>query len=214
MTDTFYVREVDHKHPGLIPNHPLPRRRELRKNNAIKNGAQTNPGWYRRSVPTLPRVLHSMVSPKRPEPWHDKKLPRAGWVGGRGFPGFTANPQHTFGPSWSVRRMAAPRSAGPAVSPGLPPTHTPHKLFTTQCERNCHTYPWCHNANTNISARAAHPHKTTIVVKPKPTVDKQWRHDEQELRCTDQTHSIGSSEETSPRRLNPIFFFGGEKKWN
>ena len=80
---------------------------------------------------------------------------------------------------WSLLECAAHgRSSqyGPAVSPGLPPTHIPHKLFTTQCERNCHTYPWCQNANTNISARAARPHKTTKVVKPKPTVDKQWRH--------------------------------------
>ena len=39
-----------------------------------------------------------------------------------------ANPQHTFGPSWSVWRMAAPRSVGPAVFSGSPPTHTSIKL--------------------------------------------------------------------------------------
>ena len=33
--------------------------------------------------------------------------------------------QHTFGPSWSVRLLAAPRSVGPAVYSGLPPTLTP-----------------------------------------------------------------------------------------
>ena len=46
----------------------------------------------------------------------------------RGFPGLTANPQHTFGPSWSVRRMAAPRSMGPVVFLGSPPTHYTPKL--------------------------------------------------------------------------------------
>ena len=34
----------------------------------------------------------------------------------RGFPGLTANPQHTLDPSWSLRLLAAPRSVGPAVS--------------------------------------------------------------------------------------------------
>ena len=38
-------------------------------------------------------------------------------------PGLTANPQRTFGPSWSVRLLAAPRSLGPAVFLGSPPTH-------------------------------------------------------------------------------------------
>ena len=47
---------------------------------------------------------------------------RSSQCGTRGFPWFTANPQHTFGPSWSVRRMAAPRSMGPAVFLGSPPT--------------------------------------------------------------------------------------------
>ena len=69
--------------------------------------------WYRRSVPNR---------------WATRAHPRAGWVGGRVFPGFTANPQHTFGPSWSVRRMPAPRSVGPAVFLGSPPTDYPHKL--------------------------------------------------------------------------------------
>ena len=32
------------------------------------------------------------------------------------FPGLTANPQHALGPSYSVRLLAAPRSAGPVVS--------------------------------------------------------------------------------------------------
>ena len=48
---------------------------------------------------------------------------RSSQYGTRGFPGFTANPQHTFGPSWSVRLLAAPRSMGPAVFLGSPPTH-------------------------------------------------------------------------------------------
>ena len=78
MTDTFYVRELDPKHPGLNPNHPQKRAAEKQ---CDKNGAQTHPGGYRRSVPTPPRVLHSVVSPKRPEPWHDKNAPRAGLVG-------------------------------------------------------------------------------------------------------------------------------------
>ena len=43
--------------------------------------------------------------------------------GTHGFPGLTANPQRIFGPSWSVRLLAAPRSVGPAVFPGSPPTH-------------------------------------------------------------------------------------------
>ena len=43
---------------------------------------------------------------------------RSSHSGTRGFPGLTANPQHIFGPSWSVRLLAAPRSMGPAVFPG------------------------------------------------------------------------------------------------
>ena len=42
-------------------------------------------------------------------------------------------PQHTFGPSWSVRLPAAPRSVGPAVFMGSPPTHS-HKSALTHCE--------------------------------------------------------------------------------
>ena len=77
MTDTFYVREPDPKHPGLNPNHPQKRTAEKQ---CDKNGARTHPGG---------------VSPKRPNPaphapqcgvaeasrtWHDKNAPRAGLV--------------------------------------------------------------------------------------------------------------------------------------
>ena len=48
---------------------------------------------------------------------------RSSQCGTRGFPGLTANPQHMLGPSWSVRLLAAPRSVGPAVFLGSPPTH-------------------------------------------------------------------------------------------
>ena len=51
--------------------------------------------WADRAGLRAHRVLHGMVSPKRPEPQQDQR-----WVCGRGFLGFTANPQHTFGPSW------------------------------------------------------------------------------------------------------------------
>ena len=53
-------------------------------------------------------------------------LGRSSQYGTRGFPGLTANPQHMFGPSWSVRHLAAPRSMGPAVFLGSPrnPQHT------------------------------------------------------------------------------------------
>ena len=44
-----------------------------------------------------------------------------GTVDSGGFPGLTANPQHTFGSSWSVRLLAAPHSVGPAVFLGSPP---------------------------------------------------------------------------------------------
>ena len=37
------------------------------------------------------------------------------------LPGLTANPQHTLGPSWSMRLLPAPRSVGPAVFLGSPP---------------------------------------------------------------------------------------------
>ena len=70
--------------------------------------------WYRLSVPNRSTTEVYL---------------RAGWVGGRGFPGFTANPQRTFGPSWSVRLLAAPRSVGPAVFLGSPPTHHPIYLL-------------------------------------------------------------------------------------
>ena len=53
---------------------------------------------------------------------------RSSQYGTRGFPGLTVNPQHTFGPSWSVRLLAAPRSVGPAVFPGSPPTHNTNCL--------------------------------------------------------------------------------------
>ena len=114
--------------------------------------------------------------------------------------------------------MAAPRSAGPAVFLGSPLTHnTPlvphwsgaahgpllavwdprffraHRQPTTlinysqhSAKGNCHSSPWCQNAN---GTHAARPYKTTEVVKPKSTVDKQWKHG-QEQRCTDQTHSV------------------------
>ena len=38
------------------------------------------------------------------------------------FPGLTANPQRKLGPSCSVRLLAAPRSVGPALFLGSPPT--------------------------------------------------------------------------------------------
>ena len=41
---------------------------------------------------------------------------RSSQYGTRGFHGLTANPQRVFGPSWSVRLLAAPHSMGPAVS--------------------------------------------------------------------------------------------------
>ena len=51
-----------------------------------------------------------------------------------GFPGLTANPQYSFGPSWSVRLMAAPRSVGPALFLGSPPTHSTLQTVPTNCE--------------------------------------------------------------------------------
>ena len=47
---------------------------------------------------------------------------RSSQCGTRGFPGLTANPQPMLGPSWSLRLLAAPRSVGPAVFMGSPPT--------------------------------------------------------------------------------------------
>ena len=43
------------------------------------------------------------------------------------FPGSPRNPQHIFGPSWSVRLLAAPRSMGPAVFLGSP--RNPQHIF-------------------------------------------------------------------------------------
>ena len=53
---------------------------------------------------------------------------RSSQCGTHGFLGPTANPQHIFGPSWSVRLLAAPRSMGPAVFLGSPPTHNNPKI--------------------------------------------------------------------------------------
>ena len=102
---------------------------------------------------------------------------RSSQYGTRRFPGLTANPQHTFGPSWSVRRMAAPRSAGPAV-------FRAHRLPTTLINYSQHSakrklslislVPKCQHKHNGT--HAARPYKTTKVVKPKSTVDKQWRH--------------------------------------
>ena len=47
---------------------------------------------------------------------------RSSQCGTRGFLGLTANPQHTFGPSWSVRHHGRPSSVGPAIFSGSPPT--------------------------------------------------------------------------------------------
>ena len=58
---------------------------------------------------------------------------RSSQYGTRGFPGLTSNPQYTFGPSWSVRLLAAPRSMGPAVFPGSPPTHNTHLVPPGVC---------------------------------------------------------------------------------
>ena len=49
---------------------------------------------------------------------------RSSQCGTRGFLGFTANPQHIFGPSWSVRLLAAPRSVGPAVFLSMQVNHS------------------------------------------------------------------------------------------
>ena len=94
MTDTFYARELDPNHPGLNPN-LLSRRGELRKKQRDKNDIKqweplctTSPALggiaeaSQPRAPRVPRVPHSMVSPKRPDPWHDQNSPRAGWVGG------------------------------------------------------------------------------------------------------------------------------------
>ena len=71
--------------------------------------ARTTPtlrGWRRRCDPQETGKLHSRSSP----------------CGTRGFPGLTAKPQHTLGPSWSVRLQAAPHRVGPAVFRGSPPS--------------------------------------------------------------------------------------------
>ena len=47
---------------------------------------------------------------------------------------YLQNPQRTSGPSWSVRLLAAPRSMGPAVFLGSPPTHSFLKSVSTNCE--------------------------------------------------------------------------------
>ena len=44
-----------------------------------------------------------------------------GTVDNGGFPGLTANPQHMFGPPWSVRLSGAPLNVGQAVFLGLRP---------------------------------------------------------------------------------------------
>ena len=141
MTDTFLCARV-----GLQPTRSEPeppsRRGELRKKQRDKMASNSGslcarqvPPWVvSPKRPNPAHRAHSMVSPKRPEPqhtWHDQNSPRAGWVGGLGFPGLTANPQHTFDPSWSVRLLAAPRSMGPAVFLGSPPTRNPHKFAST-----------------------------------------------------------------------------------
>ena len=41
---------------------------------------------------------------------------RSSQCGTRGFPGLTANPQHTFGPSWSARHLAVPAVWDPRFS--------------------------------------------------------------------------------------------------
>ena len=58
---------------------------------------------------------------------------RSSQYGTRGFPGLTANPQHTFGPSWSVRLLVAPRSMGPAVFLGSPPNLNTHLVPPGVC---------------------------------------------------------------------------------
>ena len=69
------------------------------------------------------------IEPASGQPTHSGSLlecaapGRSSQCGTRGFPGLTANPQHMLGPSWSVRLLAAPRSVGPAVFLGSPPTH-------------------------------------------------------------------------------------------
>ena len=72
------------------------------------------------------RIKEQQVTASAPD---TPNVPLAGGLEGHGtvdsggFPGFTANPQHTCGPSWSVRLPATPRSVGPAVFLGSPPTH-------------------------------------------------------------------------------------------
>ena len=48
---------------------------------------------------------------------------RSSQCGTRGFLGLTANPHHSLVPPGVLRHLAAPRSVGPAVYSGLPPTH-------------------------------------------------------------------------------------------
>ena len=50
-----------------------------------------------------------------------------------GFPGLAANPNTHFGPSWSVRHLAASRSVGPAVFLGSPPTRNTHLIPPGVC---------------------------------------------------------------------------------
>ena len=77
--------------------------------------------------------VRSATSYKRPD---TPNLPLEGGLEGHGtvdserFPGLNVDPQHVVGPSWSVRRLAAPHSVGPAIFLGSPPTlNTPSVLL-------------------------------------------------------------------------------------
>ena len=155
--------------------------------------------WYRRSVPSRSTT---------------KAHSHAGWVGGRDFPGLTANPnthlvppgvcgsrpllavwdprfsrahhqpQHTFGPSWSVRHLAAPRSVGPAVFLGSPPTHS-HKSALTHRERHSSLNVLSQNANTTTVNAETDTRQTTSqhhTDKPRTSTASSSSHAEKPLR--------------------------------
>ena len=90
------------------------------------------------------------ASPKRPEPKYDQCSPplRVG--------GWARNPQYSFGPSWSVRQLAAPRSMGPAVFLGSPPTHSTLKTAPTNCES--------HLRHNDLDTKMPTIHRSTQVV--------------------------------------------------
>ena len=90
-------------------------------------------------APRAPRVLHGMVSPKRPEPQHDQSLPPR-WVGG--WARF----------SWDHRQPTTPKIC----------LYRSRRTFVTQCPQPKCQHNHSHRRDRHETNRTTAPHQQSV----------------------------------------------------